>query len=69
MRIFTDLRLDGDATARARPRIGEWGPEQVPSTRWKRWQRVLAIVVFVVALIAVVLLGWYFYNALMGGGG
>lgn len=76
MRIFTDLDLNssspraselGQATpVRVHPRLGEWGPENVPTTRAKKRQRVLSVVVFLVVLTALCLLGWFFYRALNG---
>lgn len=76
MRIFTDLDLNssspraeqlGQATpVRVHPRLGEWGPDNVPTTRAKKRQRVLTIVVFLVVLSALCALGWYFYRALNG---
>lgn len=66
MRIFTDLNLDGRSATRARPRLGDWGPDNVPTTRWKKWQRVLVPLAFVLAAIAVIALGTYFYRALTG---
>ncbi len=64
MRVFTDLNLNGKSPLRARPRIGDWGPEKVPSTRWKKWQRVLAPLIAVLLAVGVFFLARMFYLAL-----
>ena len=54
-----DLR--GQASPRVMPRIGEWGPSDVPTTRQKlrqRWLTVLALVAVVIALTAFGYLAW-----------
>lgn len=61
-RLLSNLDLNGTTSPRAQPRIGAWGPELVPTTRWKKWQRVLAWVAFVLALAACVGWGWYVYD-------
>jgi hypothetical protein len=65
---FSDPDLHGDVPARVRPRLGEWGPALVPSTRSKRRQRVLVSIAFVVALVAVVATWWLFYWMMTGKG-
>ncbi|WOQ15490.1 hypothetical protein [Raineyella sp. W15-4] len=67
-RIFSDPDLHGDIPARVRPRLGEWGPSLVPSTRRKRRQRVLVVVGFVLAVVAVVATWWLFYWMMTGKG-
>ncbi len=66
MRIFSDLKLDGPAAPRARPGISRWGGADIPSTRKKRWQRVLAPILFVLMAIVITALGYFFYKALGG---
>lgn len=66
MRIFTDLKLDGESSARARPNVGEWGPHLVPTTRRKRWQRIYVPLLFAVVAAALVFFGYVFYTALTG---
>lgn len=64
MRVFTDLNLNGKNPMRAQPRVGDWGPEKVPSTRVKKWQRVLAPIIAVLLAVGVFFLGRMFYLAL-----
>ncbi len=49
---------------RAQPRVGDWGPEKVPSTRLKKWQRVLVPIIAVLLAVGVFFLGRMFYLAL-----
>lgn len=65
-KFFSDLDLTGDAPVRVRPRLGEWGPLEVPTTTRKKRARIVVSVVFVVAGTAVGLLMWFFYRALQG---
>lgn len=46
---------------RAQPRVGDWGPKKVPSTRRKKWQRVLVPIVAVLLSVGVFFLGRMFY--------
>lgn len=64
--IFTDLKLDGTASAQARPNVGDWGPVGVPTTRRKRWERALVPVAFFFALTGLIALGFFFYKSLGG---
>ncbi len=64
MRVFTDLNLNGKNPMRAQPRVGDWGPEKVPSTRLKKWQRVLVPIIAVLLAVGVFFLGRMFYLAL-----
>lgn len=61
MRIFSDLNLNGQAPLRAQPKVGEWGPDRVISTRAKKWQRVLVPVVSLLLAIGLFFLGRMFY--------
>lgn len=61
MRVFSNLNLNGPSPMRAQPKVGEWGPEQVPSTRWKKWQRVLVPVIAIALAVGVFFLGRMFY--------
>lgn len=63
-RVFTDLNLNGTTPARAQPRIGEWGPVGVPSTRSKKWLRLWVALTFVVAVAALFGLGYYVWTML-----
>lgn len=52
--LNSNLNLNGRASPRVMPAIGEWGPEGVPSTRQKRRQRWWVIGLAVLALGLVV---------------
>lgn len=65
-RFFSDLDLDGGAPVRARPRLGEWGPELVTAPRRKRLLRVWVGLAFALAVAAVGGLMYVFYRILMG---
>lgn len=64
VRLLSDLNLNGKNPMRAQPRIGDWGPEKVPSTRFKKWQRVLVPIVALLLAVGVFFLGRMFYLAL-----
>lgn len=64
--LNTDLDLNGSASPRVRPRVGEWAPADVPSTRSKRRQRWWTITVATIALVAVVAFGYFAYLTLRG---
>jgi len=68
-RIFSNLNLNGAAPPRVQPTLGDWGPEQVPSTRSKKRQRIFVPVVLFVVLLAIFALGWFVYHALTGSWG
>lgn len=61
MRVFSDLNLNGPSPLRAQPKVGEWGPQQVPGTRWKKWQRFLVPIVAIALAVGVFFLGRMFY--------
>lgn len=65
-KLFTDLNLDGSVPPRAQPRIGEWGPEGVPTTKSKRRARIWASLALVLVLTAIALGEWYLYRILNG---
>ncbi|WOP17949.1 hypothetical protein [Raineyella sp. LH-20] len=67
-RIFSDPDLHGDVPDRVRPRLGEWGPALVPTTRRKSRQRVLVVVGFTVATVVIVVVWWLFYWMMTGKG-
>ncbi len=64
MRVFSELNLNGKNPMRAQPRIGDWGPQKVPSTRVKKWQRVLVPVIAVLLAVGVFFLARTFYLAM-----
>lgn len=68
MRITSDLNLNGTSPARAQPKVGEWGPVGVPTTRFKKWQRVLIVLAFLAVAVALFFTGRFFYQALTGDG-
>ena len=66
VRFFSDLNLNGPTPLRAQPRVGEWGPEMVPSTRWKKWARVLVPLIAIGLAVGVFFLARTFYLLLTG---
>lgn len=65
-KLFSDLNLNADTPARVRPKLGEWGPVEVPATRAKKRQRFWVPFVLTGALLVLFLLGWYNYWMLTG---
>ena len=63
-RVFTNLDLHWSTPARAQPRIGEWGPVGVPSTRSKAWWRLWISLAFVLAATAVIWFGHHVFTQL-----
>lgn len=66
-RFFSDPDLHGDTPQRVRPRLGEWGPALVPSTRSKRRLRVGVSVAFLTALLVLAATWWAFYRVMTSG--
>lgn len=66
MRVFSNLNLDGQAPLRAQPGRGEWGPTGVPTTRWKKFQRIIVPIVVVAIAVGLFFLGRMFYLILTG---
>lgn len=59
--LNSNLNLNAGAPPRVQPRIGEWGPQQVPATRRKkrmRWWVSLALLGVVALLFGY---GYYVY--------
>ncbi len=69
MRVFSNLNLNGPTPPRVQPKLGEWGPEQVQSTRQKKRMRIWVGLALLGAMIAIFLLGWYVYHAMTGSWG
>ena len=67
--IFSNLNLNGAAPPRVQPTLGDWGPEQVPSTRAKRRMRIWVGLALLGAMLAIFLLGWYVYHLMTGSWG
>ena len=67
-KIFSNLNLNGATPPRVQPRLGEWGPDQVPSTKQKKRMRIWVGLALLGAMIAIFLLG-YVYHAMTGSWG
>ncbi|MDO5498970.1 MAG: hypothetical protein Q4F67_04725, partial [Propionibacteriaceae bacterium] len=61
-RVWSNLNLNGPVPSRVRPAIGEWGPQELPSTKQKKRARWLTPVIFVLAIVVVVIVGWFFWR-------
>lgn len=66
VRIFTDLNLNGRSTTRVQPKVGEWGPQMVPSTAAKKRMRIWVSIALVAGLLLLFLVGRHFFKALTG---
>ncbi|MFV0428093.1 MAG: hypothetical protein ACK5KO_01485 [Arachnia sp.] len=66
MRVFSQLNLNGATPLRAQPKVGDWGPSLVPTTRWKKWQRILVPIVAVAIAVGVFFLGRMFFLMMTG---
>lgn len=64
--LNSDLDLNGATSPRVRPRVGDWAPTDVPTTRRKQWDRWLVLLVALVVLAAVVGFGYFAYLQLRG---
>lgn len=64
MRIFSNLNLNGRSPARVQPKVGEWGPQLVPTTAAKMRMRIWASLALVLGIAALFGLGYYFYKAI-----
>jgi len=60
--LNTNLNLNEGSTVRVMPNMGDWAPDNVPSTRRKKRWRWFAVLAFVVALVAVVAYGYWMYT-------
>lgn len=66
MRVFSDLNLNGQTPTRAQAGRGSWGPTGVPTTRWKKIQRIIVPIIVVGIAVALFFLGRMFYLMLTG---
>lgn len=66
MRVFSDLNLNGRTPTRAQPGRGSWGPKGVPTTRWKKIQRIIVPIIVVGIATGLFFLGRMFYLMLTG---
>lgn len=64
----SDLDLHGDSPERVRPRLGNWGPQMVPSTRAKRRQRRVVAITTAVMTLLMVVAWWVIYWMMTGRG-
>lgn len=63
--LNSNLNLNADAPPAVQPRIGEWGPQHVPSTKSKKRARWWAIAIFVLVLIVLCAYGYWIYTMLV----
>ena len=68
-KVFSNLNLNGTTPPRVQPRLGEWGPDLVPTTRSKRRMRIWVGLALLGAMLAIVALGWFVYHAMTGSWG
>ena len=68
-KVFSNLNLNGTTPPRVQPRLGEWGPELVPTTRAKRRMRIWVGLALLGGMLAIVALGWFVYHAMTGSWG
>lgn len=64
--LNSNLNLNGDVSPRVRPLVGDWGPENVPTTRQKKRARWLTVLIAVVVVAAVIAFGTFAYLQLRG---
>ena len=65
--LNSNLNLNAGAPPRVQPRLGEWGPVNVPATRQKKKMRWWVSLAFVGVLLALFLYGWYILMMMRGG--
>lgn len=66
--LNSNLNLNAGAPPRVWPKLGDWGPAEVPSTRQKkrlRWWVSLGFVAIAAVLFAY---GWYVFTMMNGAG-
>ncbi len=64
--LNSNLNLNAGAPPRVQPRLGEWGPANVPATRKKKRARWIASFAFAGVLLALFLYGWYILMMMRG---
>lgn len=67
--LNSKLNLNAGAPPRVWPRLGEWGPVEVPSTRQKKRMRLWVGLGFIGASAVVFLYGWYIFTMMQSAGG
>jgi len=65
-KVFSDLNLNGPTPVRVQPKLGEWGPVEVPTTKSKKRARFIAPIAFVIAGLACFLLGYWVWHMMTG---
>lgn len=65
-KIVSNLNLNGRTPPRVQPKVGEWGPQKVPSTKQKKRTRIYVGIALVLGMLACFLVGWYGYFATTG---
>lgn len=60
--LNSKLNLNAGAPPRVWPKLGEWGPAEVPSTRQKKRMRWLVGLGFFAAGVVLFLYGWYIFT-------
>ena len=65
-KIFSNLNLNGPTPVRVQPRLGELGPDGVPTTRSKKRMRIWVSLAMFGFALAIFLLGWYVYYLTTG---
>jgi hypothetical protein len=65
-RAFSNLNLNGHTPLRVQPTIGEWGPEEVPTTKKKKRMRIYVALALPVTMLACFILGWFVYFLMTG---
>lgn len=59
--LNSNLNLNAGVPPRVQPRLGDWGPVEVPSTRQKKRMRWWAVLAFLATLLVIVGYGYYIY--------
>lgn len=67
--LNSKLNLNAGAPPRVWPRLGEWGPAEVPSTRQKKRMRWWVGLGFVGASVVLFLYGWYIFTMMQSAAG
>ncbi|MGB7962593.1 MAG: hypothetical protein WCF12_06485 [Propionicimonas sp.] len=62
--LNSNLNLNENAPPRVMPRVGDWGPLEVPATRQKRRMRWWVILILLAVLAVLVGYGYWVYTML-----
>lgn len=66
--LNSNLNLNAGAPPRVWPKLGEWGPSEVPSTRQKKRLRWWVSLGFVAVTAVLFAYGWYTFTMMSGAG-